>query len=355
MRALDVDPKIVATAAGLRLDIADPVQSISNYCRKRVAKILKRAAGIQTIWDVERIVCEHLNLVIHEIWNDGELRTLSERYAIEERDPKFAALDMELEADDAYGVLYERNTRNEASELQYVAFVDCRGDKANRRFFTRWHEIAHCLTTFEQFELPFRRVSGEDIEKEPLERLMDMIAGELGFWDLLFRPLLMAEVSDGGLSFTAVESIRSRFCPDASFQATLNACAARLDYPVVIVEVGMAYKKSERELLDQLGNRAPKSMRPKPSLRVLRSMPNSAARKMGLLIHKKRRVPESSVIADLYSAEGTEIFAQGGENLQTWIASDGSSLGNFDVLIQAKRIRDRVFAIITLAADSNRE
>lgn len=168
---------------------------------------------------------------------------------------------MELEAADAFGVLYERNTRNEAGELQYVAFVDCRGHKAHRRFFTRWHEIAHCLTAFEQFEFPFRRVSGQDIEKEPLEKLMDMIAGELGFLDSLFRPVLDAEIGGGKLTFGAVESIRSRFCPDASFQATLNACAARLERPVVIVEVGMAYKNSESELLKRLGDRARATVR----------------------------------------------------------------------------------------------
>lgn len=349
MRALALDPKILATAAGLRLDRTDPVESIINYCRKRVAKILKRARAIQTIWDVEKIVCEHLNLVIHEIWNDDELRSLSQRYAREENDPKFAALDMELEAEDAYGVLYERNTRNEAGELQYVAFVDCRGAKAHRRFFTRWHEIAHCLTTFEQFEFPFRRVSGEDIEKEPLEKLMDMIAGELGFLDSLFCPLLNTEVGDGRLSFNAVENIRGRFCPDASFQATLNACAARLKDPIVIVEVGMAYKKSEKELLSRLGERAPKSLRPRPTLRVLRSMPNAAAHEIGLLIHKKRRVPETSVIAKLYAAGENETFAEGEENLESWIASDGSSLGKFHVLIQARKVQDHTFAIVSLA------
>lgn len=348
MRSLALDSKIIATAAGLRLDGADPVQSILDYCRKRVAKILKRARAIQTIWDVERIVCEHLNLVVHEIWNDDELRNLSERYAKEERDPKFAALDMELEPEDAYGVLYERNTRNEAGELQYVAFVDCRGDKAHRRFFTRWHEIAHCLTTFEQFEFPFRRVSGEEIEKEPLEKLMDMIAGELGFLDSLFCPVLEAEIGNSRLTFDAVENIRSRFCPDASFQATLNACAARLEYPIVVIEVGMAYKKGEKELLKRLENRTPRLRRPQPSLRVLRSMPNGPARDIGLLIHKKRRVPDTSVVAKLYAAHQTENFAEGKENLETWTASDGSSLGDFDVFIQARKVQYHTFAIVSL-------
>lgn len=350
MKGIGYDPKIIAMAAGLHLLGADPVESILDYCRKRIKKILKHAKSLQFIWDAERMVCEHLNLVIHEIWNDDELRALSKQYAEEESDPKFAALEMELEGDDAFGVLYQRNIRNEAGEFQYVAFVDCRGHKALRRFFTRWHEIAHCLTTFEQFEMPFRRVSAVEIEKEPVEKLMDMIAGELGFLDSLFCPVLDAELGGGKLTFDVVERIRARFCPDASFQATLNACAARLDYPIVIVEVGMTFKADEKRLLRQLGDDLPKSSRPKPSLRVLRSMPNPAARDNGLLIHKQRRVPTTSVIAKVFSLSEGEV-CDGVENLNTWTASDGSSLGDFDVFVQARKIRDHVFAIVSLTRD----
>ena len=159
MNALTCDPKVVAMAAGLRLSRADPIQSIINYCKDRVTQILKRTRSVRTIWDLERVVCEHLNLVIHRIFNDDELKVLSERYAREEGDPKFAALDMELEAEDAYGVLYQKHATTSTGDLQYVAFVDCRGQKEHRAFFTAWHEIAHCLTAFDQFELPFRRVS----------------------------------------------------------------------------------------------------------------------------------------------------------------------------------------------------
>ena len=163
MNALSRSPKIIGMARALGLPADDAAQSILSFCRSRVAKLVKSAASIQTIWDFERVVCAHLNLVIHEIWNDQELQELSLRYARDEGDSKFAALDMELERPDTFGVIYQRNKRNHAGEFQYVAFVDCRGHKALRRFFTRWHEIAHCLTTYEQFEFPFRRTNTTDI------------------------------------------------------------------------------------------------------------------------------------------------------------------------------------------------
>lgn len=76
-------------------------------------------------------------------------------------------------------------------------------------------------------------------------------------------------------------------------------------------------------------------------------MPNAAAREIGMLIHKKRRVPSASVIAKLHSAGDAEGLEEGEENLNDWTASDGSSLGDFDVLIHARKIQDRVLAIVS--------
>ena len=130
MNTLSFDPKIIGMAHSCNSNGDDPLQSIMAFCRKRVAQMLKAGGAIQTIWDFEILVCRHLNLVIHEIWSDEELQAFSFRYAKDEGDPSFGALGMQLEAHDTYGVLYQRNVLNEAGEFRYVAFVDCRGDKA---------------------------------------------------------------------------------------------------------------------------------------------------------------------------------------------------------------------------------
>lgn len=351
MNALSRSSKIIAMARALGLSGDDAAQSIVSFCRSRVAKMVKSVASIQTIWDFERVVCAHLNLEIHEIWTDEELRNFSLRYARDEGDSKFAALDMELERPDTFGVIYQRNKRNEVGEFQYVAFVDCRGKKALRRFFTRWHEIAHCLTTYEQFEFPFRRTNATDIEKDPVEKLMDMIAGELGFAEPIFRPVLRRALDNRSLSFDTVEEVRRHFCPDASFQATLNACAAQVSTPVVLLEVGLGLKKDqERALKDRQLQFVP-TPAPKPCLRVLRSMPNAEARKIHLQIHKNWRVPSDSVIANVFNS-GSDGDGESVENLGSWEASDGSSLADMDVFVQAHKIQDRVFAIISLASEN---
>jgi len=347
MNALSLDPKIIGMARALKLNGDDSVQSILAFCRKRITKILKSAASIQTIWDFEKIVCAHLNLVVHEIWNDDELREFSTRYARDEGDPKFGALSMELEGDDTFGVLYQRNVPNEAGEFQYVAFVDCRGDKKLKRFFTRWHEIAHCLTTYEQFEFPFKRTNTADIEKDSVEKLMDMIAGDLGFLEPLFRPVLNGELGNGRLTFDAVENIRGQFCPDASYQATLNACVTHAGTPIILVEAGLGLKQSQKRELRSAQLQLLPVQPPKPCLRVLRAISNETARRTGLLVHKNWRVPSHSIIAKVFNADA-EINGEAFENLGSWKSSSGDSLKYVNVLIQAKKIQGRVFAIISL-------
>src|SRR6266496_359673 len=347
MKALSLDPRIIGMARALKLNSDDPVLSILAFCRQRITTMLRSAASIQTIWDFEKIVCAQLNMVIHEIWNEDELRGFSETYARVEGDPKFAALGMELEASDTFGVLYQRNALNETGEFQYVAFVDCRGDKKLKRFFTRWHEIAHCLTSYEQFEFPFRRTNAADIEKDSVEKLMDMIAGDLGFLEPLFRPVLNGELGNGNLTFDTVESVRGRFCPDASFQATLNACVTHADAPIVLVEAGLGLKRSQKRALRDGQLQLLPTQPPRPCLRVLRSISNGAARRSGLLVHKHWRVPEYSVIAKVFNSD-SEIGGEAIENLSSWKSSDGSSLKYVNVLIQARKIRERVFAIINL-------
>ena len=348
MNALTLDPKIIGMARSLKLSGEDPLKSIMEFCRKRVAKMLKSGGAIQTIWDFESLVCRHLNLVIHEIWSDDELQAFSLRYARDEGDPSFGALGMQLEAHDTYGVLYQRNTLNEAGEFQYVAFVDCRGDKKHKRFFTRWHEIAHCLTTFDQLEFPFRRTNASDIEKDPIEKLMDMIAGDLGFLETLFRPVLNGELGNSKLTFDTVESVRGRFCPDASFQATLHACVSQTSKPIVLLEAGLGLKQDQKRALKDTQLQLIPARPPKPCLRVLRSMSNIPARKTGLLVHKNWRVPGYSIIAKVFNSE-LETNGEAVENLGSWKSSDGSSLKYVNVVIQARKIQDRVFAIISLA------
>src|SRR5262249_17052748 len=123
-------------------------------------------------------------------------------------------------------------------------------------FFTRWHEIAHRLTT---------HADGGDTEPgyrsehDPIERLMDEIAGHVGFYGPIFDPAYkQASFEKAHLTFNMVEAIIGAAFPAASFQATLFACARRLTTPVVYLEAMLAHKK---EVQAEKGDEALKKVR----------------------------------------------------------------------------------------------
>jgi hypothetical protein len=178
---------------------------------------------------------------------------------------------------------------------------------------------------------------------------MDAIAGEIGFYEPLFLPILAQEVAkDGFLTFNTVERVRQRFCLEASFQATLNACVNRLGAPALVIEARLGYKKSEQEELNshqrQLIPKAP----PRAKLRVHSVASNRWAAASRLKVHQNMQVPASSVIHKLHFNDDDIVNREvtGVESLGAWRHSDGSSLANINVRIEARRLPDSVLALV---------
>jgi hypothetical protein len=316
----------------------DAALAILEYCRTKIFGWLSPKAVVTGISDLERIVCEKLCLVIEEIWTDAGLDAAVRKY-VALREFAFATLPSELDGG-TFGTLYERLHVDGRSRDRFVAFIDCRTpDKAARRFFTRWHEIAHALTNYSQLQLPLKR---SRVRGSPTERMMDAIAAEIGFFDPLFRPLLETELQRAThLTFAGVERLRDRFSRDASFQATLNTCVSRLPFAACVVEAQVVHKKSEIAALDSLQQSLfPPQPPPPKRLRLTLVVPNSAGRRMGL--HELLRVPETSALWEAYHGD----YAIGeGEDLADWEHS-GRSLPSFAVRVEARRLDDRVLGLI---------
>lgn len=345
MSGLNAKPEIIQLASSLKVDWRqNAVGNIVALCHRKISEWLKGAFQVTSIRHLEELVCQRLSLVFEEIWSDEDLVAVIRKY-VALGEPVFATLKTDLDSN-TFAALIERRLVNGVSKDRYVAVIDCRGEKAHRRFFTRWHEIAHLLTLDGQLELPLHRSTTEE---SPMERLMDVIAGEVGFYDPLFRPIVLEEIErDGGLYFRTIERIRNRFAPEASFQATMNACVKRLAIPILTAEIGLGFKKSENaQIRSRQGDIIP-AKRPQAKLRVISIHGNEAAKRTPLQIHRNMRVPESSVIYEFYfdpDGFSTEEF-EGTENLKTWRHSDGSSLAEIKVRIKARRAKDRVLAII---------
>jgi hypothetical protein len=223
--------------------VADPVDAILRHCRTRIDRWLAEARGVTGISQLEFLVTRKLQMVFEEVRSDTDFDRIKEQYARAKKDPVFAVI--RLKFDDAenptYGTLVRRNVGDDAPD-RFVAVIDCRGTKMARRFFTRWHKIAHRLTTHADqgdSEPAYRS------EHDPIERMMDEIAGHVGFYGPFFDPVF--EAAHRGkqlLSFDTVKAVLDGGFTEASFQATLNACTKRLPTPIMYLEAAIAYKKA---------------------------------------------------------------------------------------------------------------
>jgi len=346
MITLADEPKILSMAHALGIHEGDPVEGIMVFCRRKVRQLLEGASHpIHSIEDLEQLICEKLNITIIEVWSEDDLSVVIEKYARQEREIGFAALRKELDSE-TFATLLRRLKKADNEEDRYVAIIDCRGEKGSRRFFTRWHEIAHVLTQYEQLQFPLHRST---VKKDPVEKMMDLIAGEIGFLDELFTPILKAEViGRDQLTFANVENIRKFFCPSASFESTLNACSKKVQVPTIIIQAAMGLKKEEERLANSLQRELLPSVKPSAQLRVMKAFSNDAARSKRIKIPYNMRVPKGSIIFKAFSGEAESESTKADENLNLWRSSDGSGLNHAHVRVEAMRMRDHIWAIVTV-------
>lgn len=321
------------------------VDAILRHCRTRIDRWVAEAGGVTTIGALEALVTQRLQMVFEEVRSDADFDRITDTYARGKKDPVFAS--MRFRFDDAgsptFGALVKRKHVGDDAPDRFVAVIDCRGGKLARRFFTRWHEIAHRLTTHADLgatEPAYRS------EHDPLERMMDEIAGHVGFYGPFFDPAFdAAHRGKPLLTFETVEAVRAGGFPDASFQATLNACAKRLPTPVMYLEAAVAYKKAVKKRVEDdspglFGQEEP----PEGQLRAVRVVANDAAHKEKFVLPNNMRVPEASVMFRLFG-DGSAKDGGGREDMSMW-ESQGKRQDGRAVAVEARRLADRVLAIL---------
>jgi hypothetical protein len=340
MTRLDAAPEILALAGELGVGAAAPVDGILAYCRRRIDGWVVEAGGITGIDALESLVTQQLQMVFEEIRNDEDFDRLKDVYARGKKEFVFAGMRSKFDDADnlTYGALVQRRNAEADSPDRFIAVIDCRGNKLARRFFTRWHEIAHRLTTHADMLEPVYRS-----EHDPIERMMDEIAGHIGFYEPIFQPAYQ-RASEGMplLKFGTVETIISGSFPAASFQATLFACARRLPTPVVYLEAALAHKKEVKRRLatpSMFGDDPPPG-----ELRAVKVIPNKAAQQDGFTIPTNMRVPADSIIHRLFDNE-PQTDGDGDEDLSQW-ESKGKSLEARAVVVEGRKVSDRVIAIV---------
>ena len=334
--------EICDLAGQLGVSGAAPVDSILDHCRRRIDGWVAEAGGVSDIDALESLVTNRLKMVFEEIRADEDFDRLTQVYAREKREFVFATMRSKFDESEnpTFGALILRRNAGPDDPDRYVAVIDCRGNKLARRFFTRWHEIAHRLTT---------HADGGDTEPgyrsehDPIERMMDEIAGHVGFYEPLFQPAYQqASLGQPHLKFGTVEAILNGAFPAASFQATLFACTRSLQTPVVYLEAALNHKKEVKRRLatpSLFGDDPPPG-----ELRTVKVIPNKAAQQDGFTIPTNMRVPLTSVIHRLFDAE-PQTSGDGQENLNQW-ESQGKPLESRAVVVEGRKVADRVIAIV---------
>jgi hypothetical protein len=351
MTRLDHAPEIIDLAAELGVGAAAAVDGILDYCRRRIDGWVAEAGGVTNIDSLESLVAQRLQMTFEEIRTDDDFDRLTEIYARGKKEFVFAGMRSKFDDADnlTYGALVQCRNAGPSDSDRFVAVIDCRGSKLARRFFTRWHEIAHRLTT---------HADGGDTEPgyrsehDPIERMMDEIAGHVGFYEPIFAPAFR-QASDGKplLTFGTVESIIAGWFPAASFQATLFACARRVTTPVVDLEAALNHKKEVKRKMatpSMFGDDPPTR-----ELRAVKVIPNKAAQDEGFTIPTNMRVPPGTVIHRLFDAE-VQANDNASEDLSQW-ESRGKSLEQRAVVVEGRKVADRVIAIVQPVEAKKRE
>jgi hypothetical protein len=67
MNALSDEPKIISMAHTLGVHDGNRVEGIRDFCRRKIGALVAGAGPINSIEEVERIVCEKLHITIIEV------------------------------------------------------------------------------------------------------------------------------------------------------------------------------------------------------------------------------------------------------------------------------------------------
>ena len=313
---------------------ANPISDILCHCDKKITEIMQIFPECQSLTEMLDYVANRVGTKFEIVTDDDSLFKLQQKY-IRQKEFGFSRLDEFLEAETDLGVTF-RLTKQAEWELPFVSVIDCRGAKIHRAYFTKWHEIAHILTLppkSANFSISHDSASSN----QPLEKLMDIIAGKLGFYSPITSKFTTNEIS-----FEAVELLRQQLCPTASFQSALINFSKFWSSPCILIEANLALKKDEQAKSNQLGFYFHEPAEPK--LRAIHVTLSDTAREDNFVIHQNMRVPEKSVITEIFY--GKSDYLQSVEDLSWW-ESKGKSLLSSAVKVSAKRFGSSINVLIT--------
>jgi hypothetical protein len=334
-RGLKNEPQIWKLARDLGLSgKVDPLNEIISYCCAELRALIKQVP-CATLTELLQNAATILDTIFVEIRTDEELIQLCNRF-IARGEKEFAWLQQELQAG-VFAVTI-RLLKPKLGERQFISIIDCRGEKAFRSYYSKWHELAHLLTLTDQLRFKFCRTHSSINKNDPEEALMEAIAGQVGFLSDLVK-----SHAKGQISFQKIAELRERLCPEASQQASTIGFSRNWPSPCVLIEAGLEYRKRERDKLDQRGFEFIEP--PTPELRLLHISSSLPAPNLAKLLHPNMRVPKCSTIYKVFF-EGYASDNCALENLSWWETSKDGYLPSIAIRVEARKQADSVQALL---------
>ncbi|PKN62604.1 MAG: hypothetical protein CVU57_23430 [Deltaproteobacteria bacterium HGW-Deltaproteobacteria-15] len=338
-------PEIRKLAKQLGLTIGgDAVHSIRQFCAEKVKEIASQFGPVSDLNQFLELVASSLGIGFREVHSDEELQRVREHY-LSKGELVFHDLHKELDAQTDAVLIWLTNAK--PWEPKYVAIIDCRGHKAWRAYFSKWHEVAHVLSAPPQTVFKFHRTLTK--KRDPVEQIVDRIAGDYAFYPTIFRPALRSLIrTSGRLTFEAIENLRTTVCPGASKEATVRGAISQCPNPELFLIADYALKKAEEKSLMAGPLLFEPATEIEPKLRAVEVTSNDAASKIGLWIHKNMKVPGRSIITSVFEALSQDEAASASEDLGWWRHSKGQ-LKDMPITVDAVKTGQRVYALITTA------
>lgn len=323
-------------AVELGLDASeDPVRAILAYCERRIRDVLREFPHCVTPALLLPALANKLGTMFEIVRTDADLRRLKARY-VSEGELGFARLENELD-ERTYGITLRRLQRK-FWEPEFVSVIDCRGEKAYRENYTKWHELGHLLILTDNSRTAFRRTHCSILDiKDPEESLVDVIAGAFAFF-----PEMVHALAHGPISFPLIEAIREQLSPQASRQSALIGIVKAWPTSCLLVHAELGLRRQEQRKLQQ----GSFGFEPQPelSLRAVYVTQSESARQTRFYIFPNMRVPQKSIIHRVFADETSCVEAV--ENLDWWESSDGKRLNSRTIVVKVRRAWNSVEALI---------
>jgi hypothetical protein len=350
MTSLSLNPQVVQLARDLHLPIrGDCLDVVTQHALTQVAEIIARSPlPLESLELLKEVLADALSVTLCYIDENSDIDSIVADYGC-----SFDNLEAQLRADFVDGRsegLLLALLRREEWQRKYLAIIDRRGEELNRANFTAWHELAHLLTTPTQLAFSgLRRSPGrEEILKDPIEQVTDHVAGQIAFYDPLFRPIFAKMIGDEILTFDSIERVRAGSAPAASFYSTAIACVRLSDHPTLLLKIEPRLRASEqRQRMNgqfEFGVGSPITLPAK--LRVAQCYPNVAAQRSALRIFKQMRIPPGSVLRSVYDSL-SEVEQAGREDQSCWETSKDGPLPSLPIDVRAIRRGTHVYGMIS--------